>query len=272
MRRARELADQLATELLRRATTVVEHSERAPDLRAAPAEPAVPVNITAIATALGASTREVEMAQDGLLVEDGETATIFVRASAPNVRRRFTIAHELAHWALRSPALSGAVVSETREAFRSEEILCDTVAGALLMPQAWMRRSFGTRARMSDSPLVVLDDAARTAQVSLAAATVRFRDVFRWRRALLQWKCENGRWEFYDEAGLMPWELGQIWPSADVSMFLWAAAASPGEVRCGRLPLCIGGAEVDACVELVGNRDSVAVLVALPPEKRRLAA
>jgi hypothetical protein len=249
MRRARLSAERLADELLARAGV--------------PA--AGPVAVFGLAERLGASVAESpNMAQDGRLVPQGETAVILVKKGQPRARHRFTVGHELAHWALRSPALAGPVATAAREAFRSEEVLANTVAGALLMPRPWLQHRFPEARDRRYHDLRTLQRIAAAADVSLGAAIVRVRDVFGWNRTLLQWVHEAGAWEFGAEAGLYPWEEGLVMPCEGTRWALQSAAATGPVTKHVRLPLQLGDAPTVLDAEILPRRRDAVTLVSLP--------
>lgn len=227
--------------------------------------PTAPVPINYIANRLGAAiVPSSEMAQDGRLIPCGSTATILVRADRPRVRRNFTVAHELAHFALRSPALDGAPIRAARDAFRSEEVLANAVAGALLLPRAWLLQHFGVARRRCDQNLATLNRIARTADVSLGASIVRAREVLGWDRTLLHWTRNGRAWEFEAEAGLWPDQEGQIMPSADTQFRLNAMMSTGHEVAPCDLPVLFGHNERVLPAEvMVRHRDAV-TLVSMP--------
>jgi hypothetical protein len=108
-------------------------------------QPSAPVNIAAIAKVLGCSVWESHDLPDdiaGKLFKDekhgGEHQySIVVRAQDPLVRKRFTVAHELAHFLLHRHLLGSEVVDDAL--FRSKlstpvEAQANGFAADLLMP------------------------------------------------------------------------------------------------------------------------------------------
>jgi hypothetical protein len=130
----------------------------------------------------------------------------------------------------------------------------------------------GHHSQAGSGGLETLREVAATAGVSLATATVRFRDVFLWRRALLHWTRTSAGWCFDDEAGVMPWEQGLIAPWADVSPILSAAAVQPGVVLDQDMPLRLGVVEENVRVQLLAGREAAFALVPLPRDLGRRAA
>ena len=86
----------------------------------------------------GVRMSEENLDGSGYLVDLGKQgAEILLKSSDPLVRKRFTAAHELGHWVLRSHGFP--LTSETNEALRvAIEKWCDSFAAAVLMPQSWI--------------------------------------------------------------------------------------------------------------------------------------
>lgn len=263
----RQLADRLAAEVLR-ASNIPRR---------------MPIDIDALAESLNATVVERAMTAEAELVDNRLTATIYVRDDRPAARRRFSIAHELAHWVARSAPLEGAVVHRAAEAtvsaFGSQEVMASTVAGALLMPRKWLAKQWGEAERLSaagsptqwaeldDRRLQVIYGVAEAAQVSMEAAIVRLRDVFGWRQTLIHWTHEDRTWTFDGEAGVMPWEQGLIWPSPEVAMTLGAlavdAASSDAQPFIARrhLQLRVGSVDDEYAISVLVRREGAFALV-----------
>lgn len=100
-----------------------------------------PIDIVAIATAEGFEVKEsdkLEPGSAGMLLQRGDRKMIVTNKNDHPYRRRFTIAHELAHEILGLPSLHGYDF-QTNELERygkrpKEEILCDVFASECLVP------------------------------------------------------------------------------------------------------------------------------------------
>ena len=96
-----------------------------------------PVHLQSIARKFGVSEiRDVDIVEEGRLWRKDDRTVIELRQDRPSSRRRFTLAHELAHLILdervdRPCILRQRSASAPEEA---EESLCDAVAAAVLMP------------------------------------------------------------------------------------------------------------------------------------------
>jgi Zn-dependent peptidase ImmA (M78 family) len=247
-----ELADRLACELIDRAG--VQHE--------------APIPIEDVAVRLGASVVPRQIHQEGRLICHRSGATIIVASDQPPARRRFTVAHELAHWALRSPTLCSPLALRAKNAFKSEEVFCNTVAGALLLPRQWTVATFPEAADESQQSLALVYRIARSANVSLSATVVRLRDLCGWRRTLLHWTRERDQWIFDSEAGVMPFEQGLIIPGDSAAHALAGAAAEAAAggptVQQWPLPLMIGNSDEDVWAEVSANRAGAVALIELP--------
>ena len=121
MRRARQLADRLAAEILATAGLTDER----------------PNDIDQIADGLGVSFHPTDhLRTEGRVVHTPAGPVIEYNSRRPLARQRFTKAHELAHLWIAREELSPLTVA-TRAAFRVEEEMCDTVGAALLLPRRW---------------------------------------------------------------------------------------------------------------------------------------
>ncbi len=260
MQRARRLADQLARELL----------------AAARVEATPPIDVARAARCLGADVQQSEIAEDGhLVVLDPLHALIRLRDGQPAVRQRFTLAHELGHWSLRSPRFASTSAAATRQQFTSEEVMCDAVAGALLMPRAWLMSTFPEAAELAHDELALVARVARAAGASMGAAIIRLRDVFGWRRMLLHWVPHDGGWLFDSHAGVMPWERRRVRPTRAAGFTLMAIGAEtagvpPDERRPTHrwLPLIVDGVEGDHLAEILVFRDLSVALIDAPASPR----
>src|SRR5215217_2962642 len=81
-----------------------------------------PVNVEAIARSLGLDLVKTDLGPDvsGLLVFDGASGQIYVHEKDHEVRRRFTIAHEIGHHYLRHQFESGEHVHVDRGNYISQ--------------------------------------------------------------------------------------------------------------------------------------------------------
>jgi hypothetical protein len=144
-----------------------------------------PVDVSHIAKQLGLQIVYNELGEDvsGLLVSRGGTATICVRESDPLVRQRFTIAHEVGHFALKHQEHGEHVHvdegwkvtarSHNKTAgFHPIEVEANQFAATLLMPSGLLRRrvaSYGV-GKLDEHHVSEL---AREFKVSEQAMTIR---------------------------------------------------------------------------------------------------
>jgi hypothetical protein len=216
----------------------------------------------ALAVGLHVAVFDSDRVEDGCVTWAGDGAVVLLARTAPVQRRRFTLAHELGHVLVRDGQPATAALLAAREAFRSEEILCDALAGALLMPRGWISSRF----RDSPQRLSVIHTLAVAACVSLSAALVRLREVHGWQRTLLQWRADGGGWIYDAEAGIWPSEQGLIKPSEGSSWALSAHRRSSHLTQIVELPLQVAGEERDVSAEVRFARDRAIVLIDSPGE------
>ena len=228
---------------------------------------AAPVDIASVAAHLDAQIVPTQMPQDGRMVPGRDTAQLYVNANQPDARQRFTAAHELAHWLLYRPGPWAVPVRAMDAAFRSQETLCNALAGSLLMPYRWTKRGvYGGVCVDRCSALSAVAALAATADTSLAAATVRLRDVLGWQCTLLQWVDERGGLSYLGEAGLFPWEQGLLTPTRNVGLALRtlrdeARRRYRSEPFTGTIPLIIDCVEDDYPAEFMFyGRNAVALI------------
>lgn len=152
-----------------------------------------PVPLDAIAHHLGVPIMHSTFEDDvsGLLIRRGSSAVIGVNSSQAEVRKRFTIAHEIGHLVLHSASEFEEVHVDKgfRVQFRSAvsataedvaEIEANAFAAGLLMPEAFLREDIhGVALDLEDAHLV--GQLAQRYQVSAQAMTYRLMNLFQTR-------------------------------------------------------------------------------------------
>lgn len=175
---------------------------------------APPVDLHRVASHLGVTAvRWDRITEEGRTVWGKDGPVITLRTDRPPARSRFTFAHELAHVLLATDGLT----RRRRKSLHSddEEILCDWIAAALLMPRGWVR-PYAERDRYTLSLLRLV---AQRAEVSLSAAAVRLSEVGRRPCILLRWRRED-RWILAGQAGVPRDLVGYFEVTADTSSIL----------------------------------------------------
>lgn len=165
----------------------------------------VPVDLIKLADRLG-----VHGVSEATMVEDGRTTwidgvpSIALRRDRPPDRKRFTLAHEIAHILIES---KHTVAHRTFRLTHDDiETLCDQVAAAILMPRSWIER-YANRDRFNLSLIRLV---AHRAQVSHAAAAVRITEVSGRTCILLRLQRAPKRWVVVGHAAV-PLDIhGQI--------------------------------------------------------------
>jgi hypothetical protein len=149
-----------------------------------------------------------------------------------------------------------------RNEFTSEEILCNSLGAALLIPGSWASDNLREVSRHRD--LATLAAVAGQAEVSMSAAVIRLRDLFAWEKTLLHWSRVEGEWSFDGEAGVYPWEQGAIMPSRNLQFVLNDFRNGfTGIQRC-RIPLLIERREINVSAELKMLQKGVVALIDAP--------
>ena len=136
------------------------------------------------------------MVEDGRLVQSSDRAVVHLRRDLHPRRRRFTLAHELAHRVLAHPQ-APAVSYRRAGNGDNEERLCDQIAASILMPDDWTRKLAARSQNLGTLRLM-----SERAQVSLSAALVRSREINHWRKSLIRFSLDQGRWRFQGAFGV----------------------------------------------------------------------
>jgi Zn-dependent peptidase ImmA (M78 family) len=146
-----------------------------------------PVDLESVAEKLGAEIRAFELEADvsGVLFRGHGRKVVAVNQSHPEVRKRFTIAHELGHLALHQGTEvhvdEGFRVnlrdSKSATAEDVEEIEANAFAANLLMPASWLRNDLEGASFDLENETQISSLAERY-QVSVQAMTVRLTSLF----------------------------------------------------------------------------------------------
>jgi Zn-dependent peptidase ImmA (M78 family) len=107
----------------------------------------------------------------GVLIKDPIYTLLVVNENDPDVRRRFTIAHELGHFFLEH---EGRRFAEPSDENPPQERAANRFAGALLMPEDWLRTAWND---YRDNPDHRPDIVAEMFGVSREALEVRLKEL-----------------------------------------------------------------------------------------------
>lgn len=177
---------------------------------ALPQQPSV--DVFEVARRLGVDAIEiVAIPEDGRLELRNGRARIVLAAGAPPTRRRFTLAHELAHLLLDDTGVALAVGRVVPHVLDVERF-CNTFAAELLMPSGWVRHKFGKAPEAFET----LDSLTRQAYVSRTAAFVQLARHASWSPALLFFDRERS-WTPMTLAGAPPSARGALNAFGDTS-------------------------------------------------------
>jgi hypothetical protein len=220
-------------------------------------DPVAPVDLEAIAAGLGVDgVRAADLVEDGRVERRAGRVEIVVRQGAPPARRRFTIAHELAHVVL-GP--------EAGERSPRDERRCDEIAAALLLPRAWVEAVYADRPRS----LATVRSLAHEAGVSVSAAVTRLDEVLRWRRALLRFRRREGRWRFLGACAVPPSAAAGLRSAPATSEALDAIAGRSTRDMQAPVPIRVYDAVVEIDAEVSVRAGSALVLADAAAFSRR---
>jgi Zn-dependent peptidase ImmA (M78 family) len=125
------------------------------------------------------------MSFDGGIFEEASELVIRLNSQSSPRRRRFTLAHEIAHLIVASADARGA---QRSHACTELERACDLVAAELLMPSDEFSRA--APGRGSTAGLLAIADQFG---VSSQSAAVRLRELGMWTESIGQWLWDAGR-------------------------------------------------------------------------------
>jgi hypothetical protein len=220
-----------------------------------------PVDIDALAARVGVrSICEEELLEDGRLIQRNGAASIVIRRGLPLGRRRFTVAHELAHLLLLAPEVDTIRRRQpARSAQDDVERLCDQIAASIVLPHDWVQSRYGAQPQR----ISTLRSVADAAGVSMAAALVRLQEVARWTRSLIRFRYVDGRWRYASAAGV-PVALHRVLEfSGSARAVLTAVRNERNDIET-LLPIHINGVRTVLPAEISGGKSTALALVAFP--------
>jgi hypothetical protein len=217
-----------------------------------------PVDIEALAMKMGVSSiTDSDLIEDGHLEYDPDRIQIRVRCGLSHQRRRFTIAHEVAHLLFLAPGTAGTVRRE-RFSFNNEERLCDEIAAALLLPIDWVSEHYSERPHN----LSTIRHLAQQSQTSLSASVVRLQRVLSWTESLLRWRYDRSKWRFIGGSSIPTALHGQIRSAPNTSHVLDLIPRRT-DVRT-MIPVLIGERSVELQTHVSIDRSYALALTELP--------
>ena len=206
-------------------------------------------DLSEIARGLGVTIRGASLSEDGRIVSSTCQLTIELSRSRPLVRRRFTLAHELAHVMFWHQESRGLVDDEYLIA--REEQICDEIANQLLIPDFVVHR-FLESGRSELSIIRLVSECSRT---SLSASTLALARVTQRRLALSSFRFHGGRW----------YEINSVnWPTG-ISSSRWLSPESKAlvdELKDGdhdvTLRICTSTGDLH-CTATISRSEDVAI-------------
>lgn len=215
-----------------------------------------PVDLELLAKRMGViEIRNTEMVEDGRLEQDGKRAVVYLRSDLGHGRRRFTLAHELAHRALIHP---NAPATAYRRAGTNddEERLCDEIAAALLMPREWIRSHDSRPSNLSTLRII-----SRYGGVSMSAALVRSREINHWQKSLIRFSFDRGKWRLQGASGV-PVEWHRSIRSASATHEVLCAVPIRRDTGC-MIPLRVDEHELTVSAQIDRSHRTAIALVEL---------
>lgn len=220
-------------------------------------QPLPPIDVVLMAERLGVDAIvETATVEDGRLDHREDRTVITLRPGLSEGRRRFTIAHELAHLLLMDPTAEST-------AFRSighrgdAERACDDIAATILLPAAWL----ATKYRRRTKNLSTLRHLAHETQTSMSASLVRLNQVLGWHCSLLRWRLHADGWRLAGTAGVPHDRHRQIQTSTETGLTLSYLAGVTGRDQKVELPLLLDRNRVEVPVQIsVRGSSAVALL------------
>ncbi|MDD4318995.1 MAG: XRE family transcriptional regulator [Candidatus Peribacteraceae bacterium] len=121
--------------------------EQAKELREQHGNNQIPVQLNDIISALGIPVQKAELSIDGIAQMDNEgTAFIMYNSKAPEVRQRFTVAHELAHIVLEHIGIG----ESSQLSNKSQEAEANAFANELLIPVIDLKEFMKTKRNVEE--------------------------------------------------------------------------------------------------------------------------
>jgi len=166
-----------------------------------------------------------KMAFDGGIFEEPSGLSIRLNAKSTPKRRRFTLAHEIAHLIVAAGNARGARRSH---ACTDLERACDTVAAELLMP--FDEFCHAARGDASTARLLALADEF---EVSPHAAAVRLNELGVWTESMGLWSWDGDAREL--------WFVGKrLWPEKTIYMSTFELAVRRGSYKGSEMITSLG--------------------------------
>lgn len=216
-----------------------------------------PIDVEALAGRLGVSSiEERDMVEDGRLDHCGDRTVVTLRPDLTSGRRRFTLAHELAHLLLEHPDTEFTAYRSITSQDDAERA-CDDIAAALLIPDSWLRASYSHRI----PNLSTLRHVSHQTQTSLSASLVRLDEVVGWRRSLLRWRNHSSGWRLAGTAGVPANKHGQIQSSPTTGATLTRTAQRAARDQNVELPLLVDRKPTTLPVQLSARGSSAIALL-----------
>lgn len=188
--------------------------------RQTPTARRLPIDIHTLAREFGVEHISIVegLIEDGRLEQRNGVVRILLSDRANSQRQRYTLAHELGHLLLADPDKD--TIARRMRSDDDVERFCDAFAAALLQPRDVLNEEYSQAPRT----LATVRDLADRTHTSLAAATVRLREVLDWQQSLLHWKRTERGWHYRWGAGVPRASYRSLRSAAETTVDLDLAA------------------------------------------------
>jgi hypothetical protein len=193
---------------------------------------------------------------DGRLEYRGARTAIAIARGARPVRQRYTLAHELGHYWLRSS--DQTLLQSLRP--DDEERFCNMFAAELLLPQPWILE----HGHSYPPTLERLREISSVADVSLLACFISLRRIPHWRRSLLYWRRLQGAWMLNSVIGVAEDVRSSLQADAETDHAIRIVAQLPRSEATCDLPLKLGGVAIKPRAEVAVSSEGAVALTDLP--------
>ena len=226
-----------------------------------------PISVHALAPYRGIKEIiESPLTIDAYISREEDGYRIYVNAEQPFTRRRFSIAHEIAHtFSYEVEASEEGLPQSSQRTLRidsEEELLCNKAAAEILMPYKFFRAQVNQRYMRANS----ICELAKLFQVSTQAAAIRYCELTDRRFLLLAFKArehqEQGKvlaldwWSKPDSVRVIP--LKSLIINHPSPLFQCLEDGTP---FAGRQPLVLGGKQGEYFVDALRTGEGLGTRV-----------
>lgn len=157
-----------------------------------------------LAEHLEVEVRRSSLSCDGWCLQIGGRSIIRINIDVPEVRQRFTLAHELGHLILGIPTIVGESMIEVQRSTNEEEKMVNLFAAQLLLPQK-TAKSFIPEVPVTSSVIKKISKKANVSEMFVARRLASLAPDLGLKDGLvLVYKNNNLEWQWSNSIGLKP--------------------------------------------------------------------